>query len=66
MTTRKPKISAVLLAGGKGERLGGGIPKQFRLLAGRPLALYSFDFFGASSAIDEIIVVCRSSYRNFF
>lgn len=36
------KIAFVVLAAGRGERLG-GLPKQFRSLAGRPLWRWSFD-----------------------
>ncbi|MDE3114645.1 MAG: bifunctional 2-C-methyl-D-erythritol 4-phosphate cytidylyltransferase/2-C-methyl-D-erythritol 2,4-cyclodiphosphate synthase [Pseudomonadota bacterium] len=31
------KIAILIVSGGKGERLGGGIPKQYRLLAGEPI-----------------------------
>ena len=27
---------ALIVAAGRGERAGGGVPKQFRLLAGKP------------------------------
>lgn len=59
-------ISAVLLAGGKSVRMGGSVPKQFRLLCGKPLARYSFDFLDLLSEIDEIVVVCEPSFRPVF
>ena len=59
-------ISLVLLAGGTGARMGGGIPKQFRLLRGRPLALYSFRFFLTIPEIEEIVVVCEPCYQEIF
>jgi 2-C-methyl-D-erythritol 4-phosphate cytidylyltransferase len=63
---KKKLITAILLAGGTGSRMGEGIPKQFRPLCGRPLALYSFDFFNRMSEIDEIVVVCPPAYRSLF
>jgi 2-C-methyl-D-erythritol 4-phosphate cytidylyltransferase len=59
-------ISAILLAGGKGTRLGKGVCKQFRPLLGKPLALYSFELFVQLSEIDEIIVVCDLQYQYLF
>lgn len=59
-------VSAILLAGGTGTRMGGSIPKQFRILKDKPLALYSFDFFLQENAIDEIIVVCEDGYQSLF
>ena len=59
-------VSLILLAGGSGSRMGGGIPKQFRLLQGKPLILYSFEFFSSLPEVNELVVVCESSYRDFF
>ncbi|MBF8263453.1 MAG: 2-C-methyl-D-erythritol 4-phosphate cytidylyltransferase, chloroplastic-like isoform [Parachlamydiales bacterium] len=59
-------FTAILLAGGKGLRMGDGLPKQFRPLLGQPLARYSFDFFNKCSEIDEIIVVCEPCYQPIF
>lgn len=54
--------SLIFLAGGKGTRMGGEIPKQFRFLLGKPLALYSLEIFASLSEIDEIIIVCESQF----
>lgn len=59
-------ISAILLAGGVGSRMGSSTPKQFKKLKGKILALYSFEFFHNFDPIDEIIVVCATPYRNLF
>lgn len=58
--------SAVLLAAGSGARLGGDLPKQFRPLKRKPLALYSFELFASLSEVDEIVVVCPPAYRSLF
>lgn len=59
-------ISLVLLAGGTGTRMGAGLPKQFRQLREKPLALYSFELFDHLLEVDEIIVVCDPLYRSLF
>ena len=46
--------------------MGEGLPKQFRLLRGVPLALYSYRFFASLPEVDEIIVVCNPSHRSLF
>lgn len=45
------------MAAGKGERAGGGLPKQFRLLAGKPLVAHAFDSLASHPAIDGVLVV---------
>jgi 2-C-methyl-D-erythritol 4-phosphate cytidylyltransferase len=47
----------VLVAAGRGERLGTGAPKQFRLLGGRPLFAHSLKLFDALDWIDAIALV---------
>ncbi len=49
--------SAILLAAGKGERLGGDTPKQFLQLLDRPMLCHSLDVFEASEAIDSVVLV---------
>jgi len=61
-----PFISAILLAGGKGTRIGGPTPKQFVILHNKPIALYSYELFSSLPFIKEIIVVCDPSYNHFF
>jgi 2-C-methyl-D-erythritol 4-phosphate cytidylyltransferase len=39
------RVSAILLAAGKGERMGAEIPKGFLMLAGKPMFLHSFEKF---------------------
>jgi 2-C-methyl-D-erythritol 4-phosphate cytidylyltransferase len=49
-------ISAILLAGGDGNRFGGEVPKQFLRLAGEEILLRSIQAL-ASAQIDELVVV---------
>jgi 2-C-methyl-D-erythritol 4-phosphate cytidylyltransferase len=59
-------VSLILLAGGHGTRFGSPLPKQYHSVAGKLIALYSFDFFLDLPEIAEIIVVCEDSYRPIF
>jgi 2-C-methyl-D-erythritol 4-phosphate cytidylyltransferase len=47
---------ALVVAAGRGERLGTPIPKAFAVLAGRPMVEWSIDALRAVTAIDEIVV----------
>ncbi|XP_041899475.1 D-ribitol-5-phosphate cytidylyltransferase isoform X4 [Corvus kubaryi] len=50
-------VSAVLPAGGSGERLGGATPKQFCAVQGRPLVSYAVRAMERISWISDVIVV---------
>ncbi|KJJ85659.1 2-C-methyl-D-erythritol 4-phosphate cytidylyltransferase [Candidatus Omnitrophus magneticus] len=56
------KITGIILAGGKGERAGGALPKQFILLNRKPLLLYSLEKFQANPLITDIVVVTLKKY----
>ncbi len=62
----KPKTTAILLAGGKGLRMGDDIPKQFLPLAGRPVVLHSLEKFEGSDWVHEIVLVLPEGHRDFF
>jgi 2-C-methyl-D-erythritol 4-phosphate cytidylyltransferase/2-C-methyl-D-erythritol 2,4-cyclodiphosphate synthase len=51
------RVAAILVAAGKGERLGGGVPKQFLELApGKTMLQMSVDALAGCPLISEIIV----------
>ena len=60
------KIGAILLAGGRGSRIGTTTPKQFLHLQGKPLALYSLEVLASLLQVVEIVVVCPQEYRSLF
>ena len=51
------KVSVIVVAGGRGERLGGSIPKQLRQLHGKTLLERSIIPFDILEDVHEIIVV---------
>ena len=48
---------AILLCGGRGERLGLGVPKALAALAGRPLCTFPLEALERCAAIEAIVVV---------
>jgi 2-C-methyl-D-erythritol 4-phosphate cytidylyltransferase / 2-C-methyl-D-erythritol 2,4-cyclodiphosphate synthase len=59
MLFRKQKMSAIaiIVAAGSGSRAGEGLPKQFRMVVGKPLLLHSCEVFASHHDIGSIIVV---------
>ena len=50
-------ISAVIVAAGRGTRAGGGLPKQWRPLAGRSVAARTVQVFADHPRVDRIVLV---------
>ena len=53
---------AVILAGGVGSRVGLNIPKQFVMVLGKPVLVYTIEKFQNNANIDAIEIVCLKSY----
>jgi len=51
------KVAAIIAAGGRGERLGAGVPKQFLAIGGVSILRRSVELFAGHERIDEIVVV---------
>ncbi|HYZ47580.1 MAG TPA: bifunctional 2-C-methyl-D-erythritol 4-phosphate cytidylyltransferase/2-C-methyl-D-erythritol 2,4-cyclodiphosphate synthase [Sphingomonas sp.] len=51
------KTVALIVAAGKGERLGAGVPKQFLRLGGKALVAHAYDGLAAHPAIEGVFVV---------
>ncbi|XP_010314195.1 2-C-methyl-D-erythritol 4-phosphate cytidylyltransferase, chloroplastic isoform X2 [Solanum lycopersicum] len=66
VVVEEKSVSVILLAGGKGKRMGASMPKQYLPLLGQPIALYSFYTFSKMPQVKEIIVVCDPSYQDIF
>lgn len=59
-------VTAILLSGGKGTRMGASTPKQYLFLEGKPIASYSFELLIKCPLISEVITVCEPVYEQFF
>ena len=55
--TSTGKIAAIIVAAGSGSRAGEGLPKQFRLIDGKPMLRHSVGALNAHPLIDAIVVV---------
>src|SRR5882724_5715940 len=55
-----PGIIAILPAAGMGTRMGGESPKQFRLLDGVPLLIFTLRRLAACPSITEFLIATRS------
>ncbi|KAK3184807.1 hypothetical protein Dsin_032093 [Dipteronia sinensis] len=66
VVVKEKSVSVILLAGGKGKRMGASMPKQYLPLLGQPIALYSFYTFSRMTEVKEIVVVCDPSYQDIF
>jgi 2-C-methyl-D-erythritol 4-phosphate cytidylyltransferase / 2-C-methyl-D-erythritol 2,4-cyclodiphosphate synthase len=55
-----PTCTVLIVAGGRGSRFGGPLPKQYAILAGQPVLRRTLDVFGATPGIDRIQVVVAS------
>jgi len=56
-------VAALVLAAGRGDRLGEGLPKAFVALAGKPLLAHALAALGASRSIDVVIPVIAPADR---
>lgn len=52
-----PKITALILAAGRGSRAGGVLPKQWQNLMGKPLINWSVNIFLNHKMVSQVVVV---------
>lgn len=57
--------SFILLAGGNGKRMEKTLPKQFLLLAGKPVIMHILERIEKLDEIAEVIVVCLEGYIEY-
>lgn len=60
------KYYAIIVAGGSGSRMKSDVPKQFMLLAGKPVLMHTISSFYASAYQPEIIVVLHTGYHTYW
>lgn len=54
---------ALIVAAGRGERAGGGVPKQFRMLAGKPVLRWAIEAFRTHPEVDAVRTVIHGDDR---
>jgi 2-C-methyl-D-erythritol 4-phosphate cytidylyltransferase len=59
---KEHRIGAILLMGGSGLRFCSQTPKQFCLLAGKPLYRYALETILETGLFDEILLVCHPNW----
>ncbi len=57
MSTAPPKVTALIVAAGSGSRMGGDLPKQYRLLAGKAVLAHAVDALASHPRVDAVRVV---------
>lgn len=58
------KNIALVLSGGTGNRMGAGVPKQYRLIAGKPVLVHTLERLEACGAVDGVLAVASLQWRN--
>jgi len=56
-------ITALIIAGGVGKRMGQDIPKQFITVDNKPIIIYTLESFQNHPLIDQILVVAKSGWE---
>lgn len=59
------KITAIILSGGTGTRLGGSIPKQYIEVNGKPVIQYSIETFSKMQEIDGIVICLADEWKPY-
>ena len=58
--------SAIIVAAGKGTRMGPALDKVFLELAGKPVVVHTWQRFAQAACIDEIVLVVRDGMQAAF
>ena len=65
-TQHATRNTAILVAAGKGTRMGPNVDKLFLEVAGKPIVVHTWSRFAAAKCIDEIILVVRDGMQSAF
>ena len=60
------KKYAIIVAGGKGTRMGTELPKQFLLLNGKPVLMHTLESFYKYDPTIKIILVIPSDQKKYW
>ena len=59
-------FSVIIVAGGKGSRVGGDIPKQFQPIGGKPMLMRTIEAFYNFDYRMRIVIVLPEQFRDFW
>ena len=59
-------VTALIVAAGKGERLGGDVPKQYRSINGKPMLRHAIEHLARHPRVDRVRVVIAAGDENRF
>ena len=59
-------IGVIIVAGGSGTRMGGSVPKQFRIVGGMPLLARTVNTFAEALPAADIVVVLPAAHIDFW
>jgi len=59
-------VTAIVVAGGIGKRMGGTLPKQFLPLGDRPMVFHALKAFDEHPRVDELILVLPAEWIDHF
>jgi 2-C-methyl-D-erythritol 4-phosphate cytidylyltransferase len=59
-------VSSIIVAAGRGTRMGPGVDKLFLEVCGRPVVAHTWRKFDQSVCIDEVIIVVRDGMQSAF
>ncbi|WP_375465127.1 bifunctional 2-C-methyl-D-erythritol 4-phosphate cytidylyltransferase/2-C-methyl-D-erythritol 2,4-cyclodiphosphate synthase [uncultured Methylobacterium sp.] len=66
MSSPGPSVAAIVVAAGRGIRVGGGMPKQYRRIGGQPVLARTLDALGAHPGIGRLQVVIAADAAEFY
>ncbi len=61
-----PRTAIIIVAGGGGTRMGGGVPKQFRILGTKPVLAHTINRFHEALPEAQLIVVLPEAHLRFW
>ena len=64
MLSAPAKVTALIVAAGSGSRMGGDLPKQYRLLAGKSVLAHAVDALTSHPRIDDVRVVIGAGQQD--
>ncbi len=62
----RPAFAAVIVAAGRGERLGAELPKQYLDLDGRPMLAHSLSAFLGHPRVGAVVCVINPEHKTFY